>query len=507
MGVIKPERRVNDKWLWQSDESGLKDDIFDQENGTTLVFGVFYFDELVQDSEQLILKSQLQELISMLEPWNKSYPWNSFNGVTLEIREYLSGEYYIFGSLHMGDNARDEEALVLSILLNFSRRVGPCTFIKVCDTDGEFILMEANDVIPEELEYPISNNRIWITMGRLKYIPTTFYFDRGLSKIESISYLKKENSKLLPLPNIETKIRESFLNVFPNSALDKLNTTTITVSDPEVAAILKNDPKIVSLAVSHFMSSTYDIPISHSNEVLNDKINLTIPSAHAALVKKYTQMTGKGENHEKTLSEILETSILHMLANGILEKTTTGKKSQEDLQTVLRDSYIISQNYELKPIDWELLDTNEKSDIKVTSLDTLKTSLMSFLNEESDLTGIINDEREVKHNNEDNPNAESESDLGLDSDPEIDEDDFFEFFLKEGLNLSDNYIENLRNHNENPPKSTKEDRDADSQRDLQSSSNEISEYEDSIEDLIKSLSVDGAPLGPLKTILENYNGR
>lgn len=327
MGVVKPERRVNDKWLWQSDESGLKDDIFDQENGTTLVFGVFYFDELVQDSEQLILKSQLQELISMLEPWNKSYPWNSFNGVTLEIREYLSGEYYIFGSLHMGDNARDEEALVLSILLNFSRRVGPCTFIKVCDTDGEFILMEANDVIPEELEYPISNNRIWITMGRLKYIPTTFYFDRGLSKIESISYLKKENSKLLPLPNIETKIRESFLNVFPNSALDKLNTTTITVSDPEIAAILKNDPKIVSLAVSHFMSSTYDIPISHSKEVLNDKINLTIPSAHAALVKKYSKMTGKGENYEKTLSEILETSILHMLANGILEKTTTGKKS------------------------------------------------------------------------------------------------------------------------------------------------------------------------------------
>lgn len=75
MLVTKTQPYVNDNFLWQQETTELNDDIFNQEHETTMMFGIFYLDELIKDQDQIILKSQLSELSSMLEPWNEaSFP-------------------------------------------------------------------------------------------------------------------------------------------------------------------------------------------------------------------------------------------------------------------------------------------------------------------------------------------------------------------------------------------------------------------------------------------------
>lgn len=513
MLVTKTQPYVNDNFLWQQETTELNDDIFNQEHETTMMFGIFYLDELIKDQDQIILKSQLSELSSMLEPWNEAFPWNGYNGVSLEIRESLSGEYYIFGSLQVGDNARDEECLVLSILLNFSRHAGPCTFIKVCDTDGEFILMEANEIIPAELEFPVSNNRIWITMGKISYIPITFYYDRGLSKYEALSFLKKDSSKVSYLPDLESNIRKNFLKVFPYSTLNKLKCCKTIITDSKVAEILKYNPKLVSLALTHFMTSSFETIPTEKHTEDGHMIDVIAPQSHLALVKKFVDLTSTDQElnnkldfYSDTLGSVLVDSIHHMIDNDILTLSSNNRLKPKALLSCLQEHKIITEDFQIANVKWDILNPDDDVELNATSLDTLKTNLLSFLNDESDLKGIINDNSDERNVNGDaHVDNEQESFLEKDSDISIDEDDFFEFFLKNGLNLADDYIANLRGSymDSDADKDQIADSELDTLSELHQSLQDVSAECSPIADLVKSLTVDGAPSGPLQTILQN----
>ncbi|CDO95842.1 unnamed protein product [Kluyveromyces dobzhanskii CBS 2104] len=517
MIITKKEFKVNDNLLWQHEHSELNDDIFSQQQDTTMMFGVFYLDELVKDRDQIILKSQLTELAALLEPWNKAFPWNGYNGVSLEIREILTGEYYIFGTLEVGNNARDEESLVLSILLNFSKQVGPCTFIKVCDTDGEFILMEANEVIPKELEFPISNNRIWLTMGKISYIPTTFYYNRGLDKQEALTFLKRDSSKVSYLPVVEDKIRSSFTKVFPDSTLQKLRRCRTEICDKNMAKIINCNPKIVSAALTHFMSSTFETSPVDMVAGGSEALDIIAPESHFVLMKKYFELqksTEKvkldGSMFSFSLGAILVQSIYDMINKEIITVNPYIKSSSESLLHLLKSQKLIPEYVIIEQLDWDALNLHVDEELNFSTLDSLKSNLMEFLNDESDINGIVNDDPSPRNTHDkDESGRKPEPITESDSDASIDEDDFFEFFLKNGLNLPDEYIANLRSHRPDQQtvdtKKDCEDVDSSSMSESETSLEGTATGVDTLDDLIKSLTVDGAPSGPLQTILGNLS--
>jgi len=65
---------------------------------------------------------------------------------------------YLHGLTNYGDSVEDEW-LIVYILRELSRRY-PELWIKVVDTDGEFLLIEAANALPRWLNPEIADNRV-----------------------------------------------------------------------------------------------------------------------------------------------------------------------------------------------------------------------------------------------------------------------------------------------------------------------------------------------------------
>ena len=69
---------------------------------------------------------------------------------------------YLHGLTNYGDSVEDEW-LVVYILKELSRRF-PNLWIKVVDTDGEFLLIEAANALPRWLNPEIADNRVSVLL-------------------------------------------------------------------------------------------------------------------------------------------------------------------------------------------------------------------------------------------------------------------------------------------------------------------------------------------------------
>jgi hypothetical protein len=68
------------------------------------------------------------------------------------------GKSYLGGITNYGDSVEDEW-LIVYLLRELSRRF-PELWIKVVDTDGEFLLIEAANALPRWLNPEIADNRV-----------------------------------------------------------------------------------------------------------------------------------------------------------------------------------------------------------------------------------------------------------------------------------------------------------------------------------------------------------
>lgn len=139
-------------------------------------------------------------------------------------------------------------------LLRELSRQFPELWIKVNDTDGEFLLIEAANALPQWLNPEVADNRVWINNSHLKIIPLTASAPTpapsGLTQPEALKIIKEKPDAVAWDEKMETEAFYRLRN-YPSQINDSLHHALVTIPR-NLAYILHEIPAIIAPAVEAF---------------------------------------------------------------------------------------------------------------------------------------------------------------------------------------------------------------------------------------------------------------
>ncbi|KAK2677603.1 hypothetical protein RAB80_006343 [Fusarium oxysporum f. sp. vasinfectum] len=211
---------------------------------------LFFIDPQVDIRKQLAqIENIRRSAIELATTLTKDYIWqkDEFN-LTLKNE---NGLVYLHGITDYSD-AVEDEWLIVYILRELSKS-HPNLWIRVFDTDGEFLLVEAANVLPRWLNPEIDNNRAWINKGNLLLIPVKDEEGlraRNLELPDAVQAIKTKRDALVHSGFVEA---EAFyrLEKYPGQISESLHHSLITIPR-KLAYILHSLPKSVAPAVEEF---------------------------------------------------------------------------------------------------------------------------------------------------------------------------------------------------------------------------------------------------------------
>ncbi len=162
---------------------------------------------------------------------------------------------FLRGRTNYGDSVEDEW-LNVYILRELSKQF-PNIWIRIADTDGQFLLIEAANALPRWLNPEVADFRVWLNNGKLLIVPlekpggqVVEAKPESLSLNEALKIIENQTSKLLHLPAVEA---EAFyrLQKYPKQVLDSLHHTLLTLPR-KLAYVLHEDATYISAAVEAF---------------------------------------------------------------------------------------------------------------------------------------------------------------------------------------------------------------------------------------------------------------
>ncbi|KAI9147877.1 Protein ecdysoneless [Paramyrothecium foliicola] len=196
------------------------------------------------------LETIRQAALQLCQSVAKDYIWqrDEFN---LELKTE-QGLTFLYGVTDYGDSVEDEWLIVY--LLRQLTQSHPDLWIRVADEDGEFLLIEAANVLPKWLSPEIDRHRAWIHEDKLLLIP----YDKeaperspsNLSMVDAVQILKSRPNALVHSAFVET---EAFyrLEKYPGHINDSMHHSLLTIPR-SLAHILHTLPKAVAPAVEAF---------------------------------------------------------------------------------------------------------------------------------------------------------------------------------------------------------------------------------------------------------------
>ena len=153
------------------------------------------------------------------------------------------------GRTNYGDSVADEWVIVY-LLRELSRQF-PSAWVRVYDTDGEFLLIEAANALPKWLNPEIADNRVWIHDHKMHIIPLDQAEPaRPLSLTQALGHLQSPAPSLVHIPAVDA---EAFhpMEDYP-SAISKNKHCAAIPLPRKLAAILHANPSFISSAVEAF---------------------------------------------------------------------------------------------------------------------------------------------------------------------------------------------------------------------------------------------------------------
>ncbi|KAM5352122.1 hypothetical protein ACJ41O_004845 [Fusarium nematophilum] len=161
------------------------------------------------------------------------------------------GLVYLHGITEYGDAVEDEWLIVY--ILRELTKAHPNLWVRVSDTDGEFLLVEAANVLPKWLSPEIDNNRAWIHKGKLLIIPVkdeAGIESRNLTLPDAVEVLKSKHDALVHSTFVEA---EAFyrLEKYPGQIAESVHHSLVTIPR-KLAYLLHSLPKSVAPAVEAF---------------------------------------------------------------------------------------------------------------------------------------------------------------------------------------------------------------------------------------------------------------
>jgi hypothetical protein len=496
----------------------------------TLLFSLFYVNPMKTDVEiEEEMGKIFKDLQIRLEPWIKHYVWDS-TPVSIElINDKAKGYCYVYGQLAFGDTF-DDQWLVTSILFEFTKSY-PDLYIHLSDNDGEFLLIEAYEHLPEWLTPEDSSNRSWMNHGRIIIIPEEYYNNRGLKLTEALGFLERAVYKCSQVLEIDDVIRKR-LSDYPNKALE--NQCELELRVPRNCAGLlihyQNKMLLNQAVFAYGKSSLASSEVNDGNlgvEVDHDYVDLKIRSTVMCylFINFYLKNAGKHENFKTNADHLVHRSLRSFAEENKLRLDVfpvptdeeinrfneQGDVLQKELMRLMRIEQFVEPKFEF--------DEPSNATVDPYAEDELTSKLKQFFEDtEAGLEGVNNNQPRKSAEEQDRDGDDVETDdedekareFLKQQNVDIDEDDFFEFFSKEALRLTDEDMEKFRNLQVNDPQEPDaghhddgyQDYDSEEERELMDNlaSNDL----ESIQELLKMLK-HGGNEGPGSTFLQNLD--
>ncbi|RAL61944.1 hypothetical protein DID88_002433 [Monilinia fructigena] len=222
-------------------------------------YSLYIIDSKLKSQKDLLsrLEDVRKESLNLLKDLTKDYIWQR-DGFKVDMKTE-KGSMYLNGITNYGDSVEDEW-LIVYILKELSSRF-PTLWIKVVDSDGEFLLIEAANALPRWLNPEIADNRVWIHNNALHIIPLRAVTDssiktstdpvsRSLTLKEAHKIISSTPGILMHSPLIES---EAFyrLRSYPAQIAASLHHARITIPR-KLAYVLHLLPTSIAPAVEAF---------------------------------------------------------------------------------------------------------------------------------------------------------------------------------------------------------------------------------------------------------------
>ncbi|CAL8122668.1 unnamed protein product [Orchesella dallaii] len=158
---------------------------------------------------------------------------------------------FLYGSTQFGDNVEDEWFIV-HVLLHLTTRF-PDIVVRVIDNDGEFLLIEAADFLPDWAESDEScAQRVYLYNGAVHLIPRkTGPLPDGVPEIsDAVKAVRSHPNKSVCPENIQSCILKRIGN-YPSKMEENFHYANLMLP-PKLAAIIQQDPNLVPYGVATF---------------------------------------------------------------------------------------------------------------------------------------------------------------------------------------------------------------------------------------------------------------
>ncbi|EXC35466.1 hypothetical protein L484_026773 [Morus notabilis] len=238
--------------------------IFSQKTSRLPDDTVFYaiFPDTSLNSSAAVAAASLQSLhlqiLETLSPFTADYIWQhepfNLSVSSAPKPSCLCSDHlpHLHGKLRYGDNLEDEWFVVF-LLFEASRRF-PDLSVRVWDTDGEFLLIEAAFHLPRWLNPDNSLHRVLIRRGDLHIVPKDRLPSPNLE--DSLKFVANCGEESRAAESVQAVVKNR-ISEYPERA--RMNVHMVRVRVPaSVAQVLKHEPCLISLAVEGFYDRDID---------------------------------------------------------------------------------------------------------------------------------------------------------------------------------------------------------------------------------------------------------
>ncbi|XP_056649170.1 protein ecdysoneless [Diorhabda sublineata] len=211
-----------------------------------------------EQQQEKILTAILNKAKKIIDKYAKNYLWHkdefqlSIRISTSNFLNEIEGQKenlppHLYGVSHYGDNIEDEWFMVF-LLQQLTKELNEC-IARVHDVDGEFLLIEAAEYLPNWANPETSQNRVYIYNGKIHLIPQDCS-NTEIKVSEAIFAIRKDPSKTVACPEIQSSINTK-LEGYPEKLKDNIHNAIVFIPIG-VARVLRAKPNLISAAVQAF---------------------------------------------------------------------------------------------------------------------------------------------------------------------------------------------------------------------------------------------------------------
>ncbi|ODV85871.1 hypothetical protein CANARDRAFT_22658 [[Candida] arabinofermentans NRRL YB-2248] len=485
----------------------IEDDLDSSNSKSTLQFLIFYLHPYKSPSETVLELENIYKYLNVeLKPYLTHYPWLKAP-VEFKLFKYnddsktrrFSKDYsFIYGKLKYGNENSDTE-LLSSILYKFTSR-DENMFIRLFEENVESIILDCYPYIDQStssinIDQNTVKNRIWINNLMIKYIPEEYYTGKNLTLIQALKFMENSSYKMATPIGLNEYYKENIVDQYPEKVLRQIHVYQVKVSEKLATLIMDNplymataalcsSPDAVSLSdggINQMVATSNSRKIRLSSDYSFDLNESKLVTIHLRLpVIAYLELLDGDEDisleqqHERELEWGRKLSFdleqyVYYTENEVNYNPNTSfskerldeynlKINQDELQVELLRYLIIDKKMKPDPLEKLLnINENEKTNLKdpfdalPENLNFMKDKLFEEYKDKSNMSDF--EYYSDDYNNDSEYDSDTQGDHlrsfldkqnGNGNENEPTEDEFFEFFCKDALGLSDEQIESYR---------------------------------------------------------------